>query len=113
MKLLLALPSVIVCLLLLVAPAGAALISDTDLWDASQGAVVDDSSPSSGTWPSSQMFAPNDALFADYQPAGTLHWIEWSTPAPVTIESINLVASHDTPPARDIRYRGFSSFTLY
>jgi hypothetical protein len=113
MRLLVALPVVTVCLLFLVAPAGAELISESDLWDVSQGGIVDDSSGCLSGWPCGNVFAPGQAIFDDYLPAGTVHWIEWHTPAAVTIESINLVAMHDGPPTRDIRYRGISAFRLY
>ena len=52
---------------------------------------------------------PSDTLFADGQPQGTVDWVQWQTPAPITLESITLFAGHDT----SIYYRGFSRFSLY
>jgi len=55
---------------------------------------------------------PGNTVFIDRQPAGTRHWVEWQTPAAVTMRSFNQVAAHDGP-QRDARYRGISRFTLY
>lgn len=55
---------------------------------------------------------PGRTLFQDYQPAGTLHWVEWQTPSAVVLRSLSLYAGHDGSP-RDANYRGFSQFNLY
>jgi hypothetical protein len=115
--------------LFLVPSAHAGPLNYTDLWDVSRGSTVTGSSGAlSGGWNSDprNMFGgtfgsgPSDVLnntiFRDYQPAGTVHWVEWATPAPITLTSFNLVATHDAGwdgyVMRDIHYRGFSSFTL-
>ena len=114
MRVTLAAPVVIACLSFLVLPAQAEPISSTNLWDVSQGSVVDGSSGCLSGWPQENMFegGGGQTIFMDYQPAGTVHWIEWHTPSAVTVESINLVLMHDGSP-RDIRYRGATSFRLY
>jgi hypothetical protein len=111
-------------------PAHALVVSYTDLWDVSQGTVVTGSSGAlSGGWSSDarNMFGGtfgsgppdvlNNTIFRDYQPAGTVHWVEWATSAPVILGSLNLVAIHDDGwdgyVNRDINYRGFSEFWLY
>lgn len=91
-----------------------------DLWDVSQGASVTAHSPLLQWAPSSasNMFGaalgaePGNTVFIDRQPAGTIHWVEWQTPAAVTMRSFNLIAAHDGQPC-DARYRGISRFTLY
>jgi hypothetical protein len=59
---------------------------------------------------------PTDAtvntLFRDAQPTGTLHAVEWQTPAAVTLRAFTLFAAHDGLP-RNATARGFSRFTLY
>lgn len=102
-----------------------------DAWDTSQGSVVTAHSPTlhSGEL-ASDMFGTtsgadgNRLVFADYRAAGTVHWVEWQTPAPLTIQSFNLYAQHDDhryAPAgqcdlptgyRDAQHRGFDHFTL-
>lgn len=111
-------------------PAPANPLSYTDLWDISRGTIVTGSSGAlAGGWSSDprNMFGGtfgtgpsdllNNTIFRDYQPAGTIHWVEWATPAPITLTGFNLVATHDAGwdgyVSRDITYRGFSSFTLY
>ena len=109
-------------------PAALAIpVSTTDLWDVSQGSAVTANSPVLGppyysTGYHSDIrdmfggaFAPIGAtvtMFQDYQPTGTLHWVEWETLAPITLRSFNLLADHDGPP-RDATARGFSRFTLF
>lgn len=108
-------PAAIACLLVLaVPPARGALTSDADLWDVNQGCVVDADSGCSSVWPAEYAFSFGDAAtqFADNLPAGTVHWVEWHTPAPVTIENINLVALHAGDP-RDMRFGGFDTFRLF
>jgi hypothetical protein len=101
------------CFLICALPASGALVSSNDLWDVTQGCVVDASSGCLSSFPETRMFGGgSDTIFRDYMAAGTVHWVEWHTPTPVTIESFNLVASHDGG-TRDIRYRGFSAFRLY
>jgi hypothetical protein len=48
-------------------------------------------------------------IFADNQPLGTEHWIEWKTSRPVTVRSIGLFAAHDQVRLK----RSFSGFNFY
>ena len=96
-------------------------ISSSDLWDVSQGTVVTDHSPVldvSSTWYSDirDMFGGefsaverNRTLFAD-RPAGTVHWVEWQTDAPVAVNAYNLVASAE---GTNSDVRAVSRFSLY
>lgn len=101
-------------------------MSSDDLWDISKGCVV---AATSGVvdypdeyWDSNiyRMFGavggdtaePVSTLFADYMPAGTIHWVEWRTSTEITLRSFNLVAAHDGD-VRNITYRGFSTFRLF
>ncbi len=116
-----------------VGPANAALNGvTTDAWDVSNGVVITNKSPCNTfaciNFPISNMFGTtiNDTagLFNDFHQPGTLHFVEWQTPAPVTIASFNLSAYHDNhvyAPAgqcdlptffRDAQHRGFNRFTL-
>jgi hypothetical protein len=102
------------------ARAGILAQSAEDLWDISQGATVTSSSPVlwfsnanmlfGGSNPSSP-YEKTSTVYADYQPAGTVHFTEWQTAAPVTLRSFVLDASHDGPP-RDANYRGISRVRL-
>jgi uncharacterized Zn-binding protein involved in type VI secretion len=84
-------------------------ISSADLWDLSRGSSVTGSSGMLASASSAEnIFGDGEAVFQDGQPVGTTHWIEWTTAAPVTVGSINLVAAHDG----DIRERGFSAYRL-
>jgi hypothetical protein len=56
---------------------------------------------------------PISTLFADYEPEGTTHWVEWQTADIITLRSFNLVAGHDDIYQRDINYRGFTDFRLF
>lgn len=85
-----------------------------------QGTIVTGSSGIHGSSSSTDMFGtalassePGNTVFADGLAAGTLHYIEWKTTAPVTIGSFELYAVHDGNPPRDARYRGISDFKLY
>ena len=94
-----------------------------DLWDLSNGTVVTSSSPTYpqasientfgatlGTLESEE--TPETTIFADGQPAGTVHFIEWETPGEVTLGQFNLYANHDAAPF-DANERGFTRFVLY
>lgn len=107
---------------LFVAPGSAsgALMSLTDLWDISQGTVVDSSTGVHYSSHPTNMFGGNiyinygagQTVFRDDKTQGYVHEILWHTPSAVTVRSINLVAAHDGD-TRDIRYRGASRFDLY
>lgn len=108
-------------------------ISRSDLFDVSSGAVVTNWSgrapepassgsadPSCGefskvTQHPADMFSGfagspcRATIFADNQPLGTEHWIEWKTPKEVTVASIGLFAAHDLVRLR----RSFSDFRFY
>jgi hypothetical protein len=104
-----------------------------DAWDVSTGVVVTATSGvlSPFTWPPQNVFgnggAGGETLFADFRPAGTVHWIEWRAPEARAIESFTLVAMHDghistaAPRCplpfpyrtnRDAHHRGMDHFTL-
>ncbi len=87
-------------------------ISRSDLFDTGSGAQV---TANSGAKNPGDMFngasgSPARAtIFADGQPVGYTHWIEWRTKGTTTIRSVGLYAAHD-----QIRYRrAFSNFKLY
>jgi len=94
-------------------------VSSTDLW---QNATITNKSSEHSVGPMANMFDGNEggygfengnALFADIgTPAGTVHWVEWSTSSATTLLSFNLIAYHDFD-NRDISNRGFSEFSLY
>ena len=86
-----------------------------DVWDLCQGAVVTASSPVIGGSDIRNIFGgsfgtvePDSTLFQDNQPIGTVHFVEWQTPALVTVSNFILLANHDA----DATQRGFSRFTL-
>src|SRR6516164_3901157 len=108
-----------------------AQMSHSDLFDVSNGTVVTnwsgrgtDSVNSGGTscgeFSTTTKYPPDmfngsggspcrATVFADNQPLGTEHRIEWKTPRPVTVQSLGLFAAHD-----QIRLkRSFSSFNFY
>ena len=91
-------------------------ISGTDLFDVLHGdAKIIGYSGGSGTRNPTDMFSgsggsPDRAtVFADGQPVGTEHWIEWRTKKEVTLQSVGLFAAHDRIRLR----RSFSTFKLY
>ena len=99
-------------------------MSTDDLWDVSKGSTVTATSgiltPSSywGSFPegmfggyNTSYIEPSNTIFADYQAAGTTHWIEWQSLNAMTLRSFNLVASHDG--AGNINKRGFTEFRLF
>jgi len=86
-----------------------------DLWDLSRGATVTGNSPTLYNSRASNMFGgsygiePAITLWSDAYGAGTVHWVEWQTPEPVTVRAFNLVAMHEDPPTR----RSMNHFALY
>jgi hypothetical protein len=48
-------------------------------------------------------------VFADNQPLGTEHWMEWKTPKEVTVRSLGLFAAHDSVRLK----RSFSTLKFY
>jgi hypothetical protein len=92
--------------------------SRTDLWEISQGSVV---TSHTGVWSPqvaiTDMFGTTDSflqelgqvVFADGQPEGSVHAVEWHTPTPVRVGSFALHASGDPDYANQ---RELASFTL-
>jgi hypothetical protein len=104
----------------LASPAQTYLPSTSDLWDISQGSVVTGTSgviaPVSDI---RDMFGgafsqvePGNTLFTNNYPAGFVHYVEWQTPGPVTLNSFNLFASGDGPTAPFPTQREFAQFVL-
>lgn len=106
-----------------------------DAWDVGAGTVVTaSSSVRSFSTNAERMFGSvfgtsTLTLFADGRAGGTVHWVEWQSPAPRSITRFSLHASHDghttsgpvqplcgpasvNPFHRDARQRGFDRFTL-
>jgi len=99
-------------------PAQTYTTSANDLWDVSQGTVVTATSGANAPYSDIRdMFGgqfsedePGDTIFADGQPPGFVHFVEWQTAAPVTVSSFVLFASGDGP--ADSNQREFSQFVL-
>ena len=96
--------------------------STNDLWDVSRGVTIIRSSPLENgaiapkTYDARDIFGgrfgnyspePERVVFADRQPPGFVHFVEWRTPNPVTIRSFSLHAVGDTSGSRE-----FATFTL-
>lgn len=100
----------------------AILPSSTDLWDISQGTTVVGTSGILSTFYSSDardMFGGNfstwpgdggNTVFRDDKPTGFVHYIQWQTAAPVTVQSFTLFSFGDGPNYGN--EREFDSFTL-
>ncbi len=91
-------------------------ISSADSWDLNNGILVTDSSPTLGSSDILNIFGgvagsvePENTLFADNLVAGTVHFVEWQTPTPVTISNFKLFAHRDG----DTSDRSFNRFTLF
>jgi hypothetical protein len=116
------LTKLITLLFMLAFSSSAIAASTTDLWDESQGVtVLGTSGVQAGTHYSDirNMFGGDygypetyNTIFADYQPAGTVHWVEWKTTSPVNLMSFELAMAHDADD-RDANYRGVATFRLY
>ena len=93
--------------------------STADLWDVSNGIQVTDNSALK-TPDARDMFGlvsagspePGNLIFADSQPQGFVHYVEWMTPSAISLRSFVLNFAHDGPP-RDAGFRGDSEFLLY
>jgi len=102
----------------IVAPAAAFAVEPEtrgDRFDIASGAVVTAHSEIVSSLPEGMFGAQGGApepgvTFFLEGPAGTIHFIEWSTPAPVLIEGFNLRASGDLP--NDPEKRTIDHFTL-
>jgi hypothetical protein len=90
--------------------------SSTDLWDISQGSIVTASSPPIPGYSVESMFGGfiggDWSYFADGEPSGTVHFVEWETPANVTISQIHLWAFGDAMFGFPNNQREFQHFTL-
>jgi hypothetical protein len=86
-----------------------------DRFDIARGAVVTSSSPVSASLAESMFGAlsggpePHVTFFADSAP-GTIDFVEWTMPSPITLEGFNLRASSDVPTMPD--QRAFDHFVL-
>ncbi|MCF7730949.1 MAG: carboxypeptidase regulatory-like domain-containing protein, partial [Akkermansiaceae bacterium] len=83
-----------------------------DVWDVAAGAVVTASSPLAAGSPAAGAFdgAGVPVVFADGQPAGFSHFLEWETPTTVEITSARLFANDEGPASAA---RGFSELRLF
>ncbi len=89
--------------------------STNDVWDVSQGAALTASS-GEGSGSLSNIFGamlaspePGVAFFRDDQAGDFVHFVEWQTPASVTVASISLRAAHDPISL----HRAFKQFNVY
>lgn len=93
-----------------------------DLWDVARGGVVTASSQMHSTGGVVDSFAqdsfgaqtvgavePGMTIFRDLAPDGTVHFVEWSTPAAFDLHGFRLHAAHDESPQQ----RAFRSFRLF
>jgi hypothetical protein len=88
-----------------------------DLWDVSKGTVVTANSPSPTNISGILGFATGaqlaqDSYFSDGKPAGSNHFIEFKTTAPVTIRSLNVWGGDDRI-AGAFGRRAFNEFRLF
>jgi len=91
-----------------------------DLWDISQGTLITATSgllgyagsPAGFFGQNGQNFFDESTYtyFLDFQPPGTIHFIEWQTAGDVTVNEIRLFAVGDGPPYNN--QREFATFTL-
>jgi hypothetical protein len=124
-------PLVVAAAFLMECAKAGIFITSNDPWDVSQGAIVTGTSGWS-RW-TTQNTVPNilgadvpvlsvlngepwpgehgAGFFAEDNPAGFTHRLEWSTPSPVTLVGYNLFANSDQNPSYP-GARGFSSFRL-
>ena len=87
-------------------------ISHSDLFDSASGVQV---TGDSGAKNPADMFSgahgspARATIFADGQPVGHAHWVQWRTLTRTTIRSVGLFAAHD-----QVRFRrAFSNFKLF
>ncbi len=90
--------------------------TDRDAWDVRQGVVVTADSGTIGGSSSRDIFGATQSsvesgatLFRDDQAQGFIHFVEWRTTAPVSVDGFSLRANDDFNPEGD---RGFSEFRL-
>jgi hypothetical protein len=93
-----------------------------DAWDVTRGATVTASSQMHATGAVVDSFAqdsfgaqtagavePGMTIFRDLAPDGTVHFVEWSTPAAFALHGFRLHAAHDEAPQQ----RAFRNFRLF
>lgn len=88
-----------------------------DAWDVKQGTVITASS-GVGAGALENMFGaqlasaePGMAFFADGQPSGFVHFVEWRTPRPIRLRAFHLQVLDDGVSSQGSR--GISGFTLF
>jgi hypothetical protein len=88
-----------------------------DLWDLSQGAVVTGSSAITAGFDARDILGglfgtvdDGQCIFLDNRPPGFVHYLEWQTPAPVTVGGFALFAEGDGPGSNN--QREFERFVL-
>lgn len=90
--------------------------STADLWDTSNGITITASSPIRNGFAPSEIFGTNlstesgDRIFADFEPDGFTHFIEWLTAKPVQLTGFNLFTGGDGPDFNN--EREFAQFVL-
>src|ERR1051326_8970276 len=90
--------------------------SSADIWDVTQGVHVSASSDAASPYrmfgENGQAFVPDNTYmyFSDGKPANYLHYVEWTTPSPITLHHIRLFAVGDGPQFNN--EREFASFKL-
>src|SRR5687767_14185336 len=89
--------------------------STTDAWDTSNGTLVTassglqtDSDPRDGFGAGFSSNDPGSIFFSDGKPSGFIHYIEWQTAAPVTLQSLRVFSQGDG--AANNNAREFASF---
>jgi hypothetical protein len=94
----------------------AAVAATDDLWDVSQGTTIIGGSGLVSQFDYRDMFGgvygtweAGVTIFRDYAAYGTVHWVEWQKPAPVTLGSFELNVASDGTAGY---YRSISGFTL-
>jgi hypothetical protein len=90
------------------------LPSSFDLWDSHTGAVITGHSDYLNLGSAEGMFGADSSdgvtYFADGQPQGAQHFVEWTTATPVQVNTIRLFAHGDGPDFAN--RREFGAFTL-
>jgi hypothetical protein len=93
--------------------------TSSDLWDISQGTLITRTSGLLGAGSPAGFFGENGqdffweatySYFLDFQPSGTVHYIEWQTAGDVTLNQVRLFAVGDGPAYNN--QREFAQFTL-
>lgn len=111
----------VLSVLLAVSIGSATAQTSGDLWDVSQGTLVTASSPLIPPYSAGAMFGENGqnnnngftwTYFADGQPPGFVHFVEWQTAANVNVARVQVFALGDGFFGFPNNQREFSHFTL-